>query len=149
MLMFAGSSQIQEFLVALILRLFCRKAVFFCVGKIAVDRARFELLSLSDFAFTLHRCCVRSGLLSFYFQATLVVDWSLIVCAGVQRYHLFCEVVQKTLRLTFSQILKQHPEDLRLPSRAWKVKLIGEGADDAGGVFDDTITEMCQVFCLH
>lgn len=37
------------------------------------------------------------------------------------------------------------PEDLRLPARAWKVKLIGEGADDAGGVFDDTITEMCQV----
>jgi hypothetical protein len=33
--------------------------------------------------------------------------------------------------------------DLRLPSRAWKVKLLGEGADDAGGVFDDTITEMC------
>ncbi|KAK6294039.1 hypothetical protein J4Q44_G00348690 [Coregonus suidteri] len=28
--------------------------------------------------------------------------------------------------------------------RAWKVKLVGEGADDAGGVFDDTITEMCQ-----
>ncbi len=25
-----------------------------------------------------------------------------------------------------------------------QVKLIGEGADDAGGVFDDTITEMCQ-----
>mgnify|MGYP001798314059 FL=1 len=24
------------------------------------------------------------------------------------------------------------------------MKLIGEGADDAGGVFDDTITEMCQ-----
>ena len=23
------------------------------------------------------------------------------------------------------------------------MKLIGEGADDAGGVFDDTITEMC------
>lgn len=36
------------------------------------------------------------------------------------------------------------PHELRLPSRAWKVKLIGEGADDAGGVFDDTITEMCQ-----
>ncbi|XP_033110674.1 probable E3 ubiquitin-protein ligase HERC1 [Anneissia japonica] len=48
----------------------------------------------------------------------------------------------------FSQIAKQvvklRPSDLRLPSRAWKVKLIGEGADDAGGVFDDTITEMCQ-----
>lgn len=36
------------------------------------------------------------------------------------------------------------PPELRLPSRAWKVKLVGEGADDAGGVFDDTITEMCQ-----
>ena len=24
------------------------------------------------------------------------------------------------------------------------MKLIGEGADDAGGVFDDTITEMCH-----
>ena len=28
--------------------------------------------------------------------------------------------------------------------RSWKVKLVGEGADDAGGVFDDTITEMCR-----
>ncbi|XP_017786874.1 PREDICTED: probable E3 ubiquitin-protein ligase HERC1 isoform X2 [Nicrophorus vespilloides] len=48
----------------------------------------------------------------------------------------------------FIQIAKQvidiRPSELRLPSRAWKVKLIGEGADDAGGVFDDTITEMCQ-----
>ncbi|XP_074033510.1 probable E3 ubiquitin-protein ligase HERC1 isoform X2 [Leptinotarsa decemlineata] len=48
----------------------------------------------------------------------------------------------------FIQIAKQvvdiMPQDLRLPSRAWKVKLVGEGADDAGGVFDDTITEMCQ-----
>ncbi|CAG9773088.1 unnamed protein product [Ceutorhynchus assimilis] len=48
----------------------------------------------------------------------------------------------------FVQIAKQvvdiNPQDLRLPSRAWKVKLVGEGADDAGGVFDDTITEMCQ-----
>ena len=24
------------------------------------------------------------------------------------------------------------------------MKLVGEGADDAGGVFDDTITEMCR-----
>ncbi|CAH0559022.1 unnamed protein product [Brassicogethes aeneus] len=48
----------------------------------------------------------------------------------------------------FIQIAKQvvdiKPQDLRLPSRAWKVKLVGEGADDAGGVFDDTITEVCQ-----
>ncbi|KAF0297934.1 putative E3 ubiquitin-protein ligase HERC1 [Amphibalanus amphitrite] len=41
------------------------------------------------------------------------------------------------------QVVRLRPADLRLPSRAWKVKLIGEGADDAGGVFDDTITEMC------
>lgn len=45
------------------------------------------------------------------------------------------------------QVVKLKSEDLRLPARAWKVKLIGEGADDAGGVFDDTITEMCQVIC--
>lgn len=25
-----------------------------------------------------------------------------------------------------------------------QVKLVGEGADDAGGVFDDTVTEMCD-----
>jgi hypothetical protein len=25
-----------------------------------------------------------------------------------------------------------------------QVKLLGEGADDAGGVFDDVITEMCR-----
>ncbi|XP_043943342.1 probable E3 ubiquitin-protein ligase HERC1 [Protopterus annectens] len=54
----------------------------------------------------------------------------------------------KTNKPIFIQVAKQvvhlNPSDLRLPSRAWKVKLIGEGADDAGGVFDDTITEMCQ-----
>ncbi|KAK7085896.1 putative E3 ubiquitin-protein ligase herc1 [Halocaridina rubra] len=42
------------------------------------------------------------------------------------------------------QVVKLKPGDLRLPSRAWKVKLVGEGADDAGGVFDDTMTEMCS-----
>lgn len=45
---------------------------------------------------------------------------------------------------TARQVNQLKPSDLRLPARAWKVKLIGEGADDAGGVFDDTITEMCQ-----
>ena len=53
----------------------------------------------------------------------------------------------KKCRPVFSQIseqvIKLQPQDLRLPARAWKVQLIGEGADDAGGVFDDTITEMC------
>ncbi|KRT81776.1 Regulator of chromosome condensation repeat containing protein, partial [Oryctes borbonicus] len=42
------------------------------------------------------------------------------------------------------QVVEMRSQELRLPSRAWKVKLVGEGADDAGGVFDDTITEMCQ-----
>uniref|UniRef100_T1JES7 HECT-type E3 ubiquitin transferase n=1 Tax=Strigamia maritima TaxID=126957 RepID=T1JES7_STRMM len=42
------------------------------------------------------------------------------------------------------QVVKLRAVDLRLPARAWKVKLVGEGADDAGGVFDDTITEICQ-----
>jgi E3 ubiquitin-protein ligase HERC1 len=42
------------------------------------------------------------------------------------------------------QVVKLNAADLRLPARAWKVKLVGEGADDAGGVFDDLITEMVQ-----
>lgn len=54
----------------------------------------------------------------------------------------------KKCKPIFIQVAKQVVEmkvsELRLPSRAWKVKLLGEGADDAGGVFDDTITEMCQ-----
>lgn len=41
------------------------------------------------------------------------------------------------------QVVQLPPSDLRLPARAWKVRVMGEGADDAGGVFDDTITEMC------
>lgn len=74
----------------------------------------------------------------------------------------------------FIQVAKQinatKPQDLLLPSRAWKVrivstlrqrsecdavgvfflfiffqvKLLGEGADDAGGVFDAIVTEMCD-----
>ncbi|XP_063678582.1 uncharacterized protein LOC134814412 isoform X4 [Bolinopsis microptera] len=51
--------------------------------------------------------------------------------------------VQPIFTQISEQVVKLSPPDLRLPSRAWKIKLIGEGADDAGGVFDDTITEMC------
>lgn len=44
-----------------------------------------------------------------------------------------------------SQILNNfNAHTLRLPSQAWKVKLVGEGADDAGGVFDDVMSEMCH-----
>ena len=44
-----------------------------------------------------------------------------------------------------SQILQKPVADLRCSSRAWKVNLIGEGADDAGGVFDETMAQMCEV----
>ncbi|ESN90899.1 hypothetical protein HELRODRAFT_104310 [Helobdella robusta] len=54
----------------------------------------------------------------------------------------------KTNRMIYKQVSQQvlllNPADLRLPARAWKVQLIGEGADDAGGVFDDTITQICE-----
>ncbi len=43
-------------------------------------------------------------------------------------------------------ILQKNPVDLRCPSRAWKVNLLGEGADDAGGVFDETMAQMCEVY---
>ena len=55
------------------------------------------------------------------------------------------KVISLTTASVQFQILRMKPANLRLPSRAWKVRLIGEAADDAGGVFDDTITEMCQV----
>ena len=59
-----------------------------------------------------------------------------------------CLFAGRKAKPIFYQVAKQvidiRANDLRLPSRAWKVKLVGEGADDAGGVFDDTITEMCQ-----
>ena len=44
-----------------------------------------------------------------------------------------------------TQIVQKPPSDLRCSSRAWKVTLIGEAADDAGGVFDETIALMCEV----
>ena len=44
-----------------------------------------------------------------------------------------------------NQILQKDPKELRCHSRAWKVNLIGEGADDAGGVFDESLAQMCEV----
>jgi len=61
----------------------------------------------------------------------------LCVDSGKKCRPIFTQIAQ--------QVIKLSAAELRLPARAWKVKLIGEGADDAGGVFDDTITEMCQV----
>lgn len=62
---------------------------------------------------------------------------SVTACRGRKCKPIFVQIAR--------QVVKLNASDLRLPSRAWKVKLVGEGADDAGGVFDDTITEMCQV----
>ncbi len=44
-----------------------------------------------------------------------------------------------------SQLLKKSSADLKCAQRAWKVTLVGEGADDAGGVFDESIAQMCEV----
>ena len=42
-------------------------------------------------------------------------------------------------------MLELDPASIRCKPRAWKVHLAGEGADDAGGVFDETIAQMCEV----
>lgn len=46
------------------------------------------------------------------------------------------------------QLLQKDPSNIRCAQRAWKVTLVGEGADDAGGVFDETLTQMCEVSLL-
>ena len=48
-----------------------------------------------------------------------------------------------------AKIIQLPASELRCPARAWKVNLLGEGADDAGGVFDETIAQMSEVvfFC--
>lgn len=47
------------------------------------------------------------------------------------------------------QILQKNPSDLLCAQRTWKVTLVGEGADDAGGVFDETLTQMCEVGVVY
>ena len=67
----------------------------------------------------------------------IFITCEICVFRGKKMLPIVCQIAR--------QVVKLNPSDLCLPSRAWKVKLLGEGADDAGGVFDDTITEMCQV----
>ena len=48
----------------------------------------------------------------------------------------------------FVQMTKQlvgRASELCCSTRAWKVTLVGEAADDAGGVFDETMAQMCEV----
>lgn len=42
----------------------------------------------------------------------------------------------------YPHVLNHNHEALRANSRPWKIRLINEGADDAGGAFDETISEM-------
>lgn len=63
--------------------------------------------------------------------------------------NIYCTSSDRSAKALFPQVARQvlqfPPSDIRCPTRAWKVFLLGEGADDAGGVFDDTIAEMCEV----
>ena len=36
------------------------------------------------------------------------------------------------------------PQNVLLPHRVWKVKFMGEGIDDCGGGFSESIAEMCD-----
>ena len=40
-------------------------------------------------------------------------------------------------------------ESSLLLTKVWKVKLVNEAADDAGGVFDEVVTHMCTVSCME
>ncbi|XP_018024010.1 probable E3 ubiquitin-protein ligase HERC1 isoform X2 [Hyalella azteca] len=62
----------------------------------------------------------------------------------VKRFSSRGQTVKPIFIQLAKQVVKLKRQDLRLPARAWKVKLVGEGADDAGGVFDETMTEMCH-----
>uniref|UniRef100_A0A673HDY7 HECT domain-containing protein n=1 Tax=Sinocyclocheilus rhinocerous TaxID=307959 RepID=A0A673HDY7_9TELE len=73
---------------------------------------------------------------SFRYKQISELHWNFISKLGRSSKPIFVQIAK--------QVVNLNPTELRLPSRAWKVKLVGEGADDAGGVFDDTITEMCQ-----
>ena len=53
--------------------------------------------------------------------------------------------VQPVFTQLAGQVLKKAPDDLKCAEQAWKVTLVGEGADDAGGVFDESIAQMCEV----
>ena len=45
-----------------------------------------------------------------------------------------------------SQVLALDPVSIRCKSRAWEVLLVGERGIDCGGVVDETITQMCEVY---
>ena len=56
-------------------------------------------------------------------------------------------VNKKKGQLLFAQAAKQLPSkdarELRASKRAWKVQFAGEGADDVGGPYNESLSEMC------
>ena len=57
---------------------------------------------------------------------------------NIQKYCMICIYLLTESGTIFGQVSTQilnnfNAKTLRQPSQAWKVKLIGEGADDAGG----------------
>ena len=44
---------------------------------------------------------------------------------------------------TYQQLKKEAPESLRQRSKAWEVTLTGEGAEDAGGPYNEMLSDMC------
>ncbi|CAB3370488.1 Hypothetical predicted protein [Cloeon dipterum] len=93
-----------------------------------------NLLAPGVYTLPLVRCIGRTMIQGRNFGPQVTVRR--LATRGKKAKPIFLQVAQ--------QVVTMKSADLRLPSRAWKVKLVGEGADDAGGVFDDTITEMCQ-----
>lgn len=96
-----------------------------------------QVFKIYVFLYKLVTCSLSCLLCLTYNSVFSHLCLSVTACRGRKCKPIFVQIAR--------QVVKLNASDLRLPSRAWKVKLVGEGADDAGGVFDDTITEMCQV----
>lgn len=49
------------------------------------------------------------------------------------------------LKQVADQVLTINPNEGFFLCKTWKMKLLNEAADDAGGVFDEVLTHMCMV----
>ena len=91
-------------------------------------------------ALKVHTCIKSTSMHAYIMQVQTVSELYIYI------YSFRSESVSKTIFPQIAtQILQKPVVDLRCSSRAWKVNLIGEGADDAGGVFDETMAQMCEV----
>ena len=56
------------------------------------------------------------------------------------------DTTEAVFKQVAEQVLSLKPvESSLLLTKVWKVKLVNEAADDAGGVFDEVVTHMCTV----